>query len=659
MNAAPSLSKGANVALSAVLGDHQHLAIVIETTAAEAPVPADASILLLGTGGKVRSSDDLIFFNHPVGADGAVRLYPLIGDEAPDQLVCRDALDVDLAQLPDTVQQIVIAASIDTPTTTFSHAATVRMWVARADDPLTPAVAYEIGALDSERALIFGELYRRNGEWKVRAVGQGYRDGLQALVTDFGIEVEDQTADNNGTTEEIADTQQAEPGSLETADEVPAAKVAITRRRRAAKLASDWKQRSSPYLPVAEEGLWRRAALFPAAGNKTAADKELRATAVTLSVMEVVREFGRAVVALIGGPGGRVETFTEVRFTHGSRDLRPDGLIRVTRGTKVWHALVEVKTGASRLDAEQVEAYLTVAKAKQFNAVLTISTELLPTAEDSPTGIDVRKHKTVELRHLSWEEILAEAAILQCHNVIGDRTRTRVLEEFLHYACEMQSGMATFDDMGTHWVNTREAIKVQTLGAKDVEAKAICHKFDQLSRHIALQLTALTGQRVSALIPANRPDSVCRAKQLADSGELFGSLRINGAAGLVVLNANLRTERIGCSLTTPAPKSGRPASKIGWLTRQLSAAPAALRITAHHVGSRTESTSALLSAIRDDPSKLIPPNGRDIREFTVTSETPMGSKRAGSEGGFVTAMTTLTNTFYADVVQVLRSGKDG
>jgi hypothetical protein len=126
----------------------------------------------------------------------------------------------------------------------------------------------------------------------------------------------------------------------------------------------------------------------------------------------------------------------------------------------------------------------------------------------------------------------------------------------------------------------------------------------------------------------------------------------------VVLNSNLHAERIGCSLTTLAPKSGRPASKIGWLTRQLSAAPSALRVTAHHAGSRTESTSTLLSALRDDPSKLIPPNGRDIREFTVTCEMPMGSKRAGSEGGFVNAMTALTNNFYADVVQVLRNGKD-
>lgn len=218
--------------------------------------------------------------------------------------------------------------------------------------------------------------------------------------------------------------------------------------------------------------------------------------------------------------------------------------------------------------------------------------------------------------------------------------------------------MAVFDDMGKHWVKAREAVKVRTIGASDAEAVEICRKFDQLSRHIALQLSALTGQRVSSVVPVDHPDAVSRAKQLADSGELFGSLRVTGAAGLIVLNANLGTERIGCSLTTYAPRTGRPASKITWLTKQLSAVPATVRVTAHHAGSRTDCTSALLGAVREDTTAVLPPNGRDIREFTVTLETSMGSKRAGSEGGFVTAMTKVANTFYTDVVQVARNGRE-
>lgn len=232
------------------------------------------------------------------------------------------------------------------------------------------------------------------------------------------------------------------------------------------------------------------------------------------------------------------------------------------------------------------------------------------------------------------------------------------MDEFLRYACEMQAGMTTFNDMGAHWVKVREAVKVRTIGVNDVGKAEVCRKFDQLNRHVALQLSALTGQRVTSVVPANHPDAVSRAKQLAGSGELFGSLRITGAAGLVVLNANLGTERIGCSMSTFAPRTGRPSSKIGWLTRQLGGASGSIRVTSHHAGSRTESTSALLTAVLEDPTTVLPPNGKGIREFTVALEASMGSKRAGSEGGFVTSMVKLANTFHVEVVEKLRDGRD-
>lgn len=66
----------------------------------------------------------------------------------------------------------------------------------------------------------------------------------------------------------------------------------------------------------------------------------------------------------------------------------------------------------------------------------------------------------------------------------------------------------------------------------------------------------------------------------------------------------------------------------------------------------------MLKDIRSDPSTVMPSDGRDIREFTVTMESSMGSKRSGSEGGFVTAMVLLATTFYADVVERVRSGRD-
>ena len=89
----------------------------------------------------------------------------------------------------------------------------------------------------------------------------------------------------------------------------------------------------------------------------------MRATSALLAVLGSVREFGTAILRPLGGPAGVISTFFEVQFeSSDGRKVRPDGVIRVSRGTKSWTALVEVKTGSSNLGKEQVESYLDVAR---------------------------------------------------------------------------------------------------------------------------------------------------------------------------------------------------------------------------------------------------------------------------------------------------------
>ncbi|MGC5245994.1 hypothetical protein ACPXB3_03550 [Gordonia sp. DT219] len=365
--------------------------------------------------------------------------------------------------------------------------------------------------------------------------------------------------------------------------------------------------------------------------------------------MAIVPELGKQIVGLVGGPRGKIECYTEVRFTHADQDLRPDGLIRVTRGDKQWTALVEVKTGKGVLKAEQIDAYLKLARVKSFDAVVTVSCDIMPAPDELPVAVDARHTRSVALQHISWEEILAAAALVSAHGGVDDRTRAGVLAEFLRYGCDSRSGMCSFDDMGKHWVKVRSGVKDSTLSPGEVATAEICRRFDQLGMHLALQLSALTGQQVTARGASAHVDAVSRAKQLADSGELFGTLRIPGTVSLVVYHANLARERISCSMTMPAPRSGRPVTKVNWLIRQLDEAPPALRVTGHQLGSRTESASALLGGLRDDVAAILPPAGKDIREFTMTMEVAMGSKRS-TDKGFVHAMTNLVNDFYEAVV---------
>lgn len=146
---------------------------------------------------------------------------------------------------------------------------------------------------------------------------------------------------------------------------------------------------------MAEENPWNAARLIPTSGISGAEEQERRATSALLAVMSSVKEFGRVIASRMGAPAGALEAFIEVPFLLGDKKVFPDGLIRVRRGSKVWTALVEVKTGTNELQREQLENYLDVAREHRFDALLTISNEIPPAAART------RRSSTSESRSMS------------------------------------------------------------------------------------------------------------------------------------------------------------------------------------------------------------------------------------------------------------------
>lgn len=195
------------------------------------------------------------------------------------------------------------------------------------------------------------------------------------------------------------------------------------------------------------EETWHQARLIPTSGINGADEQERRATSALLAVMSSVREFGRVLTQPLGAPAGPLETYIEVPFQLGERRLYPEGLVRARRGQKQWTALVEVKTGVNELSAEQLEAYLDIAREQDFDAVITISNEIPPIAGLHPTRVDKRK--------------------LQ------------------------------FDDMGASWVTTREAVAAGTLRSGDKCAPEVAARFDALLRYVSLQLGRKLGDDVT------------------------------------------------------------------------------------------------------------------------------------------------------------------
>ncbi|MEE1792697.1 TerD family protein [Streptomyces sp. BE308] len=181
-----AMLKGSNVPLDAMAVR----AVLRWTPGADVP-DVDASALLLGASGRVRSDEDFVFYNQPRHPSGLVRRLPK--RSVAEGLT--DTIEADLAALDPSVDQVVIAASSDGAP--FQQVRDLRILLfdaALADGE--PMAVFDIRAeTGEETAIICGELYRRGDGWKFRAVGQGYPTGLIGLATAFGISVDESEAE--------------------------------------------------------------------------------------------------------------------------------------------------------------------------------------------------------------------------------------------------------------------------------------------------------------------------------------------------------------------------------------------------------------------------------------------------------------------------------
>lgn len=193
-----TMLKGSNVPVDAVA-----VRAVLRWTPGAGVPDVDASALLLGALGRVRSDEDFVFYNQPRHPSGLVRRLPK--RSVAEGLT--DTIEADLGALDASVDQVVIAASSDGDA--FQQVPDLRILLfdaALADGE--PLAVFDVRPeTGEETAIICGELYRRGEGWKFRAVGQGYPTGLIGLATAFGISVDDSEA--GGGPEEPAAAAQA------------------------------------------------------------------------------------------------------------------------------------------------------------------------------------------------------------------------------------------------------------------------------------------------------------------------------------------------------------------------------------------------------------------------------------------------------------------
>ncbi|WP_243088604.1 TerD family protein [Streptomyces sp. 891-h] len=689
--------KGSNVALTALSANADAVIVGLSWVSPTGAGDADVSVLLLDANGKVRSDADFYFYNNPVAADGSVRLLGKTPTENGDE----DRISVDLTAVPPAVDRIVVGAS-RYDGSGCGDLEDLRLTLAdRGGENL---LTFAVDNADTMSAVIFGELYRRGDEWKFRAVGQGYDTGLAGLAADFGVDIEDDASAEEEALEETdgeavigaeasSREQAARTGETGSSEEnghtvpalvggptsqgpsVPAPASPASPAPPAPGLSGHTAvgaPRTQPARPrtakkkvtlprvakktLAENESWSPARLVPVPALKSDRDREVRATSVLLTVMAQVPEFGRRLTAAFGAPAGRMETFTEVTLPHGDTPRRPDGVIRVERAGKLWTALVETKTNGSALRPEQVQAYMDIAARRGYEAVITLSNDVA--LEGSPlvdVKIDGRRRHKVALWHLSWAEVTYQAQMLIRHEGVADRAHAWLLQELLHYLQHENSGCHGFQNMGSGWVPVRNGINDETLCKGDARALDVVESWERLVRQICLSLGGELGQKVLPVQRAKRgADPKERRSRLADQlcldGRLQAEFRIEGAPGILAINADLRTSKLRTSIEIPAPEKGYPLTWAKRLIRRLAEAPADLHIETLVEG-EAGGPRGTLERLRPEPADLLPKSSAaQITGFRLSLFKGMGSGRGNTESGFIRSVDDAVHRFYTTVV---------
>lgn len=189
-----SLQKGGNVSLTKTSPDLKNVLIGLGWDARSTSgddFDLDASIFMVGANGKVRSDAGFVFYGQLRSACGSVEHTGdnRTGDADGDD----EAIKVVLDKVPAEITRLVVAVTIHDADIRRQNFGMVQNAYIRVVNSETDAELARFDLTEDasvETAMIFGEVYRHNGEWKLRAVGQGYAGGLRALAVSHGVNVQ-------------------------------------------------------------------------------------------------------------------------------------------------------------------------------------------------------------------------------------------------------------------------------------------------------------------------------------------------------------------------------------------------------------------------------------------------------------------------------------
>lgn len=404
-----------------------------------------------------------------------------------------------------------------------------------------------------------------------------------------------------------------------------------------------------------------RSRLIPVVSDMS---KEERAVSPLLAAFSVVPAFANSMLEEVGGPTNqraRIKCFSQVVFKDGPTDrkLRPDGLIIVDSGRKVWSALIEAKVGNAELSSKQIEEYLDIARHLGINAVITISNQFAPNPTHHPISINKQKLRSVELYHFSWLALLTKATLIGQSKQVNDPEQAFLLRELIRFLNHPASGICQMSRMSSSWKDV--CMKVQTgtpIAKNDSAALAAVADWHQLTRFLALDLSTAVGRPVAVWMPKRQlNDPAIRrdndVASLSTAHTLEAELDIPGAASRLTVQADFlrRSVRFSTIVATPQDKT-RPTAAVTWLTRQLpilkDSIDTLLRV---HWPRRTADTVVTFAEAVRDPKTAAPDDRKELPTSIEVQRVVDLAVRFKGAATFVEDIKRELPSFYKDVVQ--------
>lgn len=404
------------------------------------------------------------------------------------------------------------------------------------------------------------------------------------------------------------------------------------------------------------------ARLFPVLATTS---KEGRTTAVVLSCLTSIHEFGQNLLKSLDVRVGRTSTidaFTEIVFAGdktASKD-RPDGLLIVQTGKREWRALVETKVGSNLLDDDQVERYRNLAKLHGVDCVITISNQFTSKPENHPLQSVRKSRSCIPVYHWSWMFILTTADLLISNDEVSDPDQLYLLNELKRFLTHESTGIKGFDRMPQEWTELNKLVSAsEGIPAKSESAQVVLEAWHQETRDLSLILSRQTQTLVREKLPRKHMDDPnLRMKEefacLRETKRLGTTLIIPDAASPVEVYANLMTRSISVEMFLRAPEDKKSTkARVNWLLRQLKSVETPdIHIRLMWPGS-SEATLYPLEELREDATIAeTGKEGMQVLGFHVLLSRRIGAKFT-QQTNFISSLEEIVPEFYKDIGQNL------